>query len=275
MYTHHTMKILVTHINPHLDDIAAIWLFKKFYPDFENASFEFISASKSDDIKGGETEDRVYFGIGKGRFDEHKGDKDDCATSLVWKEVESQGLAPKRKAVLNAYQRIVLWSKKIDLGQSLDENNPFRVAAFIRPKDDYSESSKKAVKLGGEILDRVLEASIRYEYAKVEWRKRVEFKSSFGKSYGLFSRSITRAFCKSKGGDLFLIYDPKYKSVQFFTPRDLDLEPLFKKLKKKDPQAGWYLHHSHHMIICGSSSAPDSKPTKFSFDSLVELTKSL
>ncbi len=72
------MKILVTHINPHLDDIAAIWLFKKFHPDFKEANIEFISASRD---KADESADRVYVGTGGGKFDEHK-EGLDCGNPL-------------------------------------------------------------------------------------------------------------------------------------------------------------------------------------------------
>ena len=47
------------------------------------------------------------------------------------------------------------------------------------------------------------------------------------------------------------------------------------KLKKMDPEADWFLHQSHHMVLCGSSSAPDSKPTKLSFEQLIEAVKSI
>lgn len=270
------MKVLTTHINPHLDDICAIWLFKKFYPQFKDVKLDFFSASQTDHLKGKETKDRIFFGIGKGRFDEHKGDKNDCATSLVWKEIIKEGLAPKKKTVFSAFKRIVEWSRRIDLGKTLDEVNPFSIPAFIRPEDNSLESSKKAVELGCDILDRVLDVSIQNEQSKKDWRGAVEFKSKFGKSYAVASKTITRSFCKKRGGDLFLIYNPKYPSVQFFTPKyNLDLEPLYKKLKKGDPKASWFLHHSHHILLCGSGSAPDSHPTKFSFGELVDIAKTI
>ena len=56
-------KILITHTNPHLDDIFAIWLFKKFNPDFKDAKVEFISASR--DAASDQSEDKIYFGTGE------------------------------------------------------------------------------------------------------------------------------------------------------------------------------------------------------------------
>ena len=85
------MKTLITHINPHLDDISAIWLFKRslragalkrFDREFSEASIEFINASRDAALKD-ESKDKIYFGTGGGEFDEHKGDLEDCAASLV------------------------------------------------------------------------------------------------------------------------------------------------------------------------------------------------
>ena len=87
------MKTLVTHINPHLDDISAIWIFKKFHPDFKDAEIEFINASRDEALKN-ESGEKIYFGTGGGKYDEHKGDLEDCAASLVWKDIKAKGLAP-------------------------------------------------------------------------------------------------------------------------------------------------------------------------------------
>ena len=87
---------------------------------------------------------------------------------------------------------------------------------------------------------------------------------------------MDREFCRGQTADLFLMYNPKYKSVQFFTPSfEIDLKPIYDKVKLIDPEASWFLHQSHHMVICGSSSAPDSKPTKLTFEQLIELVKSV
>ena len=67
-----------------------------------------------------------------------------------------------------------------------------------------------------------------------------------------------------------------YNGVQFFTPsHDLDLSPIYEKVKELDPEADWFLHQSHHMVLCGSSAAPDARPTKLTFEELIEVAKSL
>lgn len=267
------MKKLITHINPHLDDISAIWLFKKFHSEFSASRIEFIPASR-DAALTDDSEDNIYFGTGGGEFDEHKGDLEDCATSLVWKTIKSKGLAPKEEIAFNAFEELVEWNRLIDLGRGPLENfSAFSVQAFIRSKESTFEDSLNSQKLGEEILDRVLEILIKKHQSTKDWEKRVEFESRFGKSFAVSSETIDRTFCREMGGDLFLMYDPKFNSAQYFTPSfEIDLEPIYKKVIELEPSAGWFLHQSHHMVICGSSSAPNAK-TEISFEKLIEIAK--
>lgn len=268
------MKTLVTHINPHLDDICAIWLFRKFHPEFAGASLKFISASH-DLAQEEENEDRVFVGTGGGKFDEHKEGMDTCAGSLVYEHLKEKGYIPQDQLTQQALEKLVQWNKLIDTGKApQSEFNEFSVQAFIRSLDNKEESSKKAVELGGEILDRILQVLRRKEQSLIDWEKKVEFQTKFGKSYAVISETIDRAFCKERSGDLFLMHDPKYKSVQFYCDSN-DLKPIYEKVKELDPEASWFLHQSHHMVICGSGSAPDSKPTKLSFEGLIEIAKSI
>lgn len=274
------MKTLVTHINPHLDDILAIWLFKKFHRDFRDAKIEFLSAAKEGITYEGKPVDSdpdvIHFGIGRGKYDEHKGDLGQCAGSLVWQEIKSGGLAPQNEIELKAYEELVEWNRLIDTGQAPQyEFAEFSVQSFLRPLDNQPQTSQKAIELGGEILDRILQVLKRKQQAILDFEKRVEFDTRFGHTVAVSSETVDRAFCKRQGGDLFLIYNPKYSSVQFFTPGEADLEPIYHKAKKLDPKATWYLHQSHHIIICGSHSAPGSQPTKLTFEQLIELAKNI
>ena len=282
-------KTLITHINPHLDDICGIWLFKKFHPEFKDAKTEFISATRSlnqgsrakrevlisASHKGEkETEERVFVGTGGGKFDEHKEGLDTCAGSLVYEYLKEMGFIPTGSTE-QALEKLIAWNRLIDTGKApFSEFGVFSIQSFIRTKDNSSDTSRKSTQLGIEILDRVLEVLKRKEQSILDFEKRVEFKSKFGKSYAVSSETVDREFCREQGGDLFLMYDPRFKSVQFFA-NDLDLEEIYRKVKELDPEADWFLHQSHHMVICGSSSAPDSKPSKLSFEQLIEVIKGI
>lgn len=270
------MKVLVTHINPHLDDIASIWLFKKFHPDFKDAKVEFISASR-DAAVSQESKDKIFLGTGGGRFDEHKEGLDTCATSLAYEYLKKEKYLPEDEISQKALEKLIEWNRLIDAGKAPDSQfDEFSVQAFIRTKDGSHQTSNKSVELGVEILERILAVLKRKQQSLKDWEKRVEFQTKFGKSFAVVSETINREFCREQEGDLFLMYNPKYKSVQFFTPSfEIDLEPIYKKLKSLDPEASWFLHQSHHMVICGSSSAPDSKTTKLSFKELLEAVENI
>jgi len=266
------MKTLVTHINPHLDDICGIWLFKKYHPEFKEANIEFISASHT---TAEESEDKVFVGTGGGQFDEHKEGLNTCAASLVYEYLKERNLIPEDEITQKALDYLTEWNKLIDTGQAPQTQfDEFSVQSFIRTKDNVEESSKKSVELGIEILNRILKVLKRKQQSIKDWEKRVEFQTKFGKSFAVLSETINREFCREQEGDLFLMFDAKYNSVQFFAP-SIDISEIYDKVKKLDPQASWFLHQSHHMVICGSSSAPDSKPTKLSFEQLIEVVKKL
>ncbi|MBI2196052.1 hypothetical protein HYU45_00375 [Candidatus Daviesbacteria bacterium] len=273
------MKILVTHINPHLDDIACIWLFKKFHPDFKDAKLEFISASREAGVlsEQSESKDKVFVGTGGGRFDEHKEGLDTCAGTLVYEYLKEKNYIPADEITRKALDKLTQWNLLVDTGKAPDSQfDEFSVQAFIRSRDNSSQTSGKSVELGMEILERILKVLKRREQSIKDWEKRIEFQTKFGKSFAVISETVDREFCRQQGGNLFLMYNPKYHSVQFFTPSfEIDLKPIYEKVKALDPGATWFLHQSHHMVICGSSSAPDSKPTKLSFEELIEAAKSV
>lgn len=269
------MKTLVTHINPHLDDISAIWLFKKFHPEFKDGEIEFINASRDEAVKN-ESSEKIYFGTGGGKYDEHKGDLEDCAASLVWKDIKFSGLAGENVTETRALDDLIEWNRLIDLGKGGDADfGPFGVQAFIRSKESTQEASLKSLQLGEEILDRIFELLKKIKQSEQDWENRVEFETKFGKSVGVISETVDRSFTRNKGFNLILMYDPNFKSAQFFTPSfEIDLEPIYKKLIEVESSSGWFLHQSHHMVICGSSSAPEHK-TNLSFEKLVEIAKSV
>lgn len=268
------MKMLVTHINPHLDDIVGIWLFKKFHSEFKDAKLEFVSASRDLAAKE-ESEEKVFVGTGGGEFDEHKEGLDTCAGTLVYEYLKQKNYIPKDEIMRGALDKLTEWNRLIDTGRAPDSQmGAFSVQAFIRTRDNSPETSKKSVELGIEILERILTVLKRKEQSIKDWEKRVEFQTKFGKSFAVISETVDREFCKEQEGDLFLMYHPSKNSVQFFTPSfEIDLKPIYDKVKTLDPEASWFLHQSHHMVICGSSSAPDSKPTKLSFEQLIEVAK--
>lgn len=272
------MKTLVTHINPHLDDIAAIWLFKKFFQGWEKAKIEFISQSESQKHHGRETKDRIYFGTGMGKFDEHKGDIGTCAMSLVWDEIKKMGLAPKDKFEMAAYEAIVRWNLLYDTAQMPpSEFDNFNVEGFIRSFKSDPQDSLITVKLGEQILDRILPKVIKSQKSLADWSKRVEFSTPWGKSMAIESDEFDRSYAYAQGFQVVVQLAPKDHFIGVTAPglSEVDLTPVYNKLIKKEPDVPWYLHHGKKMILAGSKSAPDAKRSQLTLKEVVSIIKSL
>lgn len=271
------MKTLITHINPHLDDIAAIWLFKKFHPDFKDSKLEFIPA-RMGNLPHQEDDDHIYLGVGRGRFDEHKGDIGECATSLVWKFLKEQKLVPEKEAEILALDQLIEWVRKADTGKlGEDPYGDFSMPAFIRVhKGGKFLDSEENTDLGSKILDRIFLNLTHKQQAQLDWQKVLSFETKWGKGYAIESEYVDRSVCNSKDGAIYIMVDPDQKSVQFYTPKDgVDLEEIYNKVKELDPNAGWFLHHSHHILLCRSGASPDDTPTKLSIDQLIEVARAV
>lgn len=280
-------KILVTHINPHLDDIAAIWLFKKFHPEYQDAEIKFISASVNGATLDGKPVDNdpniLHFGVGRGKYDEHKGDVGECATSLVWKEVVEQGLVPQDEIEKQAYEELTAWNTLIDTAKLPQfPYEGFSVPSFIRPLSGKDEDSLEAVILGEKILDRILQVLINKNKVEKDWENRVEFDTKWGKAVAIASddasRVIVRGLVYDQGLDyaLFLMMRPKSKSAEYFTDKDeVELTELEQKVRQLEPEATWYLHHSKKMLLCGAKAAPGGVPSNLTLEQLIAAVQSL
>lgn len=274
-YNEAMSKTLVTHINPHLDDIAAIWLVKKFFPEFKEAKIKFISAEKGNN-GAKDDEYTLYIGVGRGKYDEHKGDIGESAMSLVWEDIKNRGLSPKDELEIKAFTEIVQWNTLVDTAKIPSwEYDDFDIDNFIRSYESDPKDSLKTVKLGEQILDRLLPRLVKKQKGLVDWPKRIDFKSKWGKSVGIESATFGRSHAYKLGYQVVVVLSPEDHFIGITAPglSDLDLTPIYLKIKDIEPEAGWYLHHGKKMILCGAKSAPDVKRSKLTLNQVIEIVK--
>lgn len=269
------MKTLITHIRPHLDDICAMWLLKRYLPEAKDAALDFIATNE----KGGDVVDNpdfVYVGVGRGQFDEHKGDIGDCATTLVFKYVVVHAqidLLEKR-----ALDKIVAWAFQEDTGRlATIPYRAFAVPAIIEGYfDGHDRSSHAVTEFGFAMLDALIVVQRNDVRLDDDWGKRVEFPSRWGKAVAVssFVRQID-SFAYAQGYPLIVIVNPDrtYHSVRASAMSDVDLSDAYAKLKEIDPGASWYFHHSKKMLICGGDHAPQATPSKLTVEQLMDLLK--
>ncbi len=125
---------IVTHRGPHIDEICAIWLLRKFgtkhFSGIAEADFIF-EGSGGDHVNGLspeqlEAEGIIVIGVGAGKFDEHPGVKtfgkpDECASTLVAKELGIESDL--------ALEHILRFAKNSDLRGG---NQPFDLGALVK-----------------------------------------------------------------------------------------------------------------------------------------------
>ena len=54
---------------------------------------------------------------------------------------------------------------------------------------------------------------------------------------------------------------------------NIDLTPVYEQLKKRDPDATWFLHVSKRMLLNGSSKNPKMRGSKLALRGVIEVLK--
>ena len=269
------MKTLITHLRPHLDDICAFWLLKRYLPEAKDAALDFIATNE----KGGNVindPDLVYVGVGRGKYDEHKGDIGDCATTLVWKDIGPKAAIDARER--RAVEKIVAWVFLEDTGKlNAEPYRFFSVPAMIEGYfDSRGRDSKTVTQFCFDMLDAMIVAQRNEVLIEDDWKKRIEFDSRYGRAVAVVgtARQID-AFGYSHGFPLVAIVNPDrtYHTIRADAASDIDLTPTWEKIRAAEPEASWYFHHSKKMLICGGDDAPGARLSSLTMEELIALLK--
>ncbi|OGG11519.1 hypothetical protein A2Z00_02720 [Candidatus Gottesmanbacteria bacterium RBG_13_45_10] len=274
------MKTIVAHIGPDLDAIASIWLIKTFFPGWEEASLAFVPAGKTlDDMPPDTNPEIIHVDTGFGKFDHHQTNADTCASLLVYKEVKKE-----RGAGDPALERLLTVINDID---------HFREVFFPNPTADfwelgleaqidgwrllYADNPMKIVAMGMDALDGIYKSFQNKVWAEKELKEKgIEFQTKWGKGIGVETPNDDVVHVAQKMGYVVAVRkDPKkgYLRVKALPKDDIDLEPLYNAFKRDEPDATWFLHASHHMVLNGSSKNPDMRPTKKTLKEIIEVIK--
>lgn len=265
------MKTIYTHVNPHLDDVCAIWLLQRFTADWKIARVKFLSAR----MKPQETSrSAAYIGIGRGKYDEHKGDIGETATTLVWRDVKSHIKNPLDMAAL---EMLVKWAKREDLGQYMgNPERPFSMVIAVEQQWSGTVSNETNLKTSFAILDAILRHLRDRAIVERDWKNRLEFKTKWGRGVALAtsSRGVS-VYAYEQGFVLCARVDKKqgFRGISAHAGSRVDLTAAAAKLRTLDPHAEWYLHHSKKLLLSGSRVAPGMKVSKLPLEKLIEVVR--
>ncbi|MBI2405075.1 hypothetical protein HYV22_02755 [Candidatus Gottesmanbacteria bacterium] len=273
------MKTIVTHIGPDLDAITSVWLIKTFFSDWEEAAIVFVPAGTTLEGKPAESDPDIrHVDTGFGKFDHHQTNADTCASLLVYDELR------KTRGEDEALRRMV---------EAVNDFDHFREVFYPNATADYwefglisaidgwrlihADNPIKIVELGMQALDGVYKVFQNKVWAEKELKEKgIEFETKWGKGVGIETVNDEVVHLAQKIGYVVAVRkDPKkgYLRIKALPKDEIDLELIYNTLKQQEPDATWFLHASHHMVLNGSSKNPDMKPSKRSLQEIIEVVK--
>lgn len=270
-------KQLITHARPHIDDVMALWLLTSFHPDFAKASIDFIQKGVK---QAPVPEGAIAIGIGGGQFDEHKGDIGESATSLVWKWLQSEPSVRLSELEKSALDRLVGWVHREDLGELKTLPGwEWSVTVPVEYSFDlFAGDNQRVYAFGAQIL------SVTFGYYKsiaqldLDWDKRVEFETQWGKGVALESAASGLSEKAWSAGAVMVIQINPIEGQRQFRAKQtssVDFSETYEKVRASEPEATWFLHHEKRMLLCGSrSTGTDFVPSKLTLQQMIDLVTS-
>ncbi len=280
-----TKKIIVTHMRPDLDAVASCWLLQRFDPDWSQAEIRFVSAGSR--YQSQADEEVVHVDTGGGKFDHHQAGSEDhkltSAAKLVFdQKISSRLTKPEDR---QAMARLVDLIVEIDNFRELNwpeadaDRYDLGLAEIINAWTQiYPKDHQRVVTLGYMALDAVFLVFKDKVRAEVQIKASQEFMTPWGLGLAVVSGNTYIEHLAQKQGFVVVVkQNPDKKNIRIVARWDkqVDLTPVYDKLSQKDPDSTWFLHASKCMLLNGSRSNPNMKPTKLSLEEVVKIITDL
>lgn len=280
------MKTIVTHNSPDQDAITAVWLIKRFFPDWQDAKVEFVPAGKT--LNGNPPDQDpavIHVDTGLSRFDHHaSGDKKICAATKVFDWIKQQGWI-EQKLTVKALERMMEIVRAVDHAEEKSWPEPVsdRYEFMLETIFDGLKSGKfrrdnsAVVEFGLTALDGILTATKEKITAETEIENGIKFDSRFGKAIGIETASYAaHRLAERVGFAVVAVKDIRHGGVRIYAHpavKKADLTFAYEAVLKLDPGAEWFLHASKRLLLNRSRSNPDMKPTKLSLPQVINILK--
>lgn len=266
---------IITHLKPHLDEVCCVWLIRRFWPEAAGAAVSYVP----NNYLGADVDadpQRLFVGVGHGRFDEHRGVAGECATTLVWHELAA--LVFLDDLTRGAVERLVAWVKSEDLGEhkGLAEQD-FSLPTILQGA--YlagGKSSAAMTDLGVTCLDALFEVERQQVAFQHDWAERREVPSRFGRAVAVVTDAdLADGYAYEQGYDLLILMNRAgtYRGFRARAAAPIDLTPVAEAVHQADPEANWFFHHGKHLLLLGGDHQSDAKPSRLSLDDMIALVK--
>lgn len=272
-------KIIVTHSSPDFDGIPAIWLLKKFHPDFKNARVEFVPAGTTYNNEPVDSNpDIVHVDTGMGRFDHHQSDDFTCGAQLVYEWLLKEGYIKDDEALERMIKVITELDHAYDAYRWPEPSSDrweFNLHSVLTGwKMMYGREDDKYIDLTIQGLEAVYLLMKQKVKAEEEVEKGEKFKTRWGEGVAIYTANDSVLDAAIKGGYAVVVRkDPGkgYIRVTGSNAHDVDLTKAYEDLKKADGEATWFLHASKKLLRNGSTRNPTMKPTKLELAEVIKI----
>lgn len=275
------MKTIVTHHNPDLDGIPAIWLLKKFHPNFADAKIDFVPAGNNlNDMSPDQDPNIVHVDTGMGKFDHHQTNDYTCGAKLVLDYLKEEGFIDRNDEAIDRMVDILV---AIDHGKENEWPEPesdvyeFLLLGILNGwKMLYPEDELRYTEWVMNCLDGVYRIFQSKVDAEREFAKGKEFETQWGKGIAVetYNDGVLEMAIK-RGYAMVVRKDPKRDFVRVTgdSRRGVDLTYAYEVCKTKDPMATWFLHASKVLLRNGSTRNPKMVPTKLTLQEMIDILK--
>src|SRR3989344_6619302 len=306
-------RYIVTHANPDLDAVCAVWLIKRFWNGWETSETMFVPAGETPEsyrkkasdayLYEGDLTDAeiVHVDTGMGMFDHHQAHSDTCAAKIIFGslvDAQENGTGQYNSDILIQPRH---FNKEV-LQRLTDEVNDidhFRQVYYPDATADrhqfmlvdildglnllYNETGNGDIQVvdhGMVALDaiyRVLQNKANAEN-EIASGDKLTVKTRYGKAAGFTTGNDAVLDMAQKMGYVIVVRkDPKksYVRIKSLPEKGIDLTPVYETLKHDDPQATWFLHSSKSMVLNGSTKNPTMKPSRLGIQEIMQIIKKI
>lgn len=280
------MKTIVTHISVDLDAVTSTWLIKRYLPGWQDAEIKHVSAGKTLEDKDPDADaDIIHTDTGMGKFDHHQLNdpkKEFSATKRVFDFLKDEGHLKQNDA--QALSRIADFVTLIDHFGEVNFPNPtddkydFLLPQIIDGMKIHRYSDSEIIDAVYKSLDGIFLIIRQKIAAEEEIKKGYIFESKWGKAIAMETNNEEAMKIALKMGYRVVIKksgDRGFVRIKTMPTTEIDLTPVYEKVKEKDPKAYWFLHASKNMLLNGSNKRPDIVPSNLTLPQVIEIIRSI
>lgn len=275
------MKKIVTHTNPDLDAVTAVWLVKRYLSGWGGAEIGFITMDRArEERPWADPQNVLYVDCGFGDFDHHQTAEMTCAAKLVLNYIFRQKGRHFAKEEKIALKRLVDIVNQDDHFRDLvwpEAREDRYLTYFHRLIDELKKigyRDREVVAVGEVFLNALLHLLENKIRTAEELKAGKKFLTPWGRGIALMSGNrLVEKEGLIQGYSVVVRKNPENGAVRIASrwDRGVDLTEIYHCLQEIDPHADWFLHASRFMLFNQASVAPEMRPTTLTLEEIIKI----